>query len=202
MQHHRFFLRFQKLERFDQQRNIVPIDRPVITQPELFENHARHEQIFNAFLELMREMHCAFARDRFDKPARFFVQPRVHRMRSDGVKIGSDRADIFRDGPFVVVEHDDETLRLRFGVIERFVTDAAGERGVARHYHHVLIIGAPQIPADCHSQAGRQRCAGVSGAVAIVFALGAQQESVQPLVLPHRPDAIEPAGKHFVDVAP
>ena len=37
-------------------------------------------------------------------------------------------------------------------------------------------------------------------AVAVMFAFGAQQKSVQALVLPHRVDAIEPAGEHFVDV--
>ena len=63
----------------NQQRNIVPIDRPIITQAEFFEDHARHEQIFDPFLELVGEMHRASARDRFDKPPRFFVKPRVHR---------------------------------------------------------------------------------------------------------------------------
>ncbi len=38
------------------------------------------------------------------------------------------------------------------------------------------------------------------GAVAIMLALSPEQESVQPLVLPHRSDPIEPARKHFVDV--
>ena len=48
--------------------------------------------------------------------------------------------------------------------------------------------------------AGGESGAGVPGAVAIVFAFGAQEKAVQSLVLPHRADAIEPAGKHFVDV--
>ena len=50
-------------------------------------------------------------------------------------------------------------------------------------------------------KAGRKRGAGVAGAVAIVFAFGAEKESVQSLVLPHGADAIEPAGKHLVHVA-
>ena len=33
-----------------------------------------------------------------------------------------------------------------------------------------------------------------------MFAFGPEQEAVQSLVLPHRADAIEAAGKHFVDV--
>ena len=116
------------------------------------------------------------------------------------VQIISDSADIFGDRPFVVVQHNDETLCLRFGVVQRFVTDPAGESGVARHYHHVLSSAAAQIASDCHPQPGRQGRAGVSRAIAIVFAFRAQQKSVQPLVLPHRADAIETAGKHFVDV--
>ena len=179
----------------------MPIDRPVITQPEFFENHARHEQIFDPLLELVGQMHRPLTRDRFDKPARLFVQPCVHRVSGNGVKIGSDGADIFCDRPFIVVEHDDETLRLRFSVVQCFVTDPAGKSGISRHYHDVLIIVATQIPANCHPQPRRQGRAGMSRAVAIVFAFGAQQEPVQSLVLPHRPNAIETTGKHFVDVA-
>ena len=41
----------------------------------------------------------------------------------------------------------------------------------------------------------------MSRAVAIVLAFGAEEKAVQPLVLPHGVNAIEPAGKHLVDVA-
>jgi hypothetical protein len=133
------------------------------------------------------------------KAARLFVKMRVGRIRDDVVQIGSDRPDVFRDRPFVVVQHDDETLGLRFGVVERFVTDPAGERGIARHDDDVFIAAA-QIASDRHAEPSGKRRAGVTGAVAIVFAFRAQKKSVQPLVLPHRADAIEPAGKHFVDV--
>ena len=53
---------------------------------------------------------------------------------------------------------------------------------------------------DRHAEAGRQRRAGMARAVGIVLAFGAEEEAVQPLVLPHGVDAIEPAGKHLVDV--
>jgi hypothetical protein len=36
VQHHRLVLLLQKLERLDQQRQVVPIDRPVVAQAELF----------------------------------------------------------------------------------------------------------------------------------------------------------------------
>ena len=60
---------------------------------------------------------------------------------------------------------------------------------------------AAQIAADRHAEAGRQRRPRVARAVAIVLAFGAQQKAVQPFVLPHRRDAIEPPGKHLVHVA-
>src|SRR5207237_4904955 len=78
--------------------------------------------------------------------------------------------------------------------------NATGEGGAARNHANVFIA-APQISANRHSKSGRQGRAGVPRTVAIVFALRPQEKAVQALVLPHRPDAIEPARKHFVDVA-
>ena len=121
-------------------------------------------------------------------------------MRGDVVQVVRDGADVFCDRPLVVVEHDDEALGLRFDVVQRFVADAAGERGIARDYDDVLVAAA-QIAPDRHAERGGKRRAGVARAVAIVLAFGAQEKAVQPLVLPHRVKAIEAAGKHLVDVA-
>jgi hypothetical protein len=33
-----------------------------------------------------------------------------------------------------------------------------------------------------------------------MFALGSEQKAVQPLVLPHRTDAVQPAGEHLMDI--
>ena len=48
----RLVLRLQKFEGAGEQRNIVPIDRSVIAQAELFENDARHEQALSRLLRL------------------------------------------------------------------------------------------------------------------------------------------------------
>ena len=48
-------------------------------------------------------------------------------MVDDVVQVAGDRADVFRDRPFVVVQDDDEAFRLRLGVVERLVADSAGE---------------------------------------------------------------------------
>ena len=123
----RFVLRLQKFEGADQQRNIVTIDRSVITQTELLEDHTRHEQVFHAFFDLVREVQRGLASDRLNEFARLFVQILEGRVRDDVVQVGGNRADVFRDRPLVVVEHDDEALRLRLDVVERLVADAAGE---------------------------------------------------------------------------
>ena len=49
--------------------------------------------------------------------------------------------------------------------------------------------------------AARKRRAGVAGAVAVVLALGAQQEAVEPLILAHGVEAVAAAGEELVDVA-
>ena len=133
----------------------MPIDRPVVMQPKLFENYARHQQTLHPFLEFVRQMNRAFAANCFDESARFFVQPRIHGMGGNGVKIGSDRAHILRDRPLVIVQHDNEPFRLRFGVVKRFVTDPTGKRRVTRHHHDMFVVRAPQVAAYRHSQCGR-----------------------------------------------
>ena len=89
---------------------------------------------------------------------------------------------------------------MRFDVVERFVADAAGERCVAGHHHDVFVTAA-QIAADRHAERSGERRAGVTGAVAIVFAFRAQEKTVEPAELSHRVETVETPGKHFVHVA-
>src|SRR4051812_38446315 len=117
----------------------------------------------------------------------------------DAVQVGSNRPHVFCDRPFVVIEHDDESLRLRPRVVERFVTDAAGESGVTGYGDNMLIATA-EVASHGHPESGGERRSSVPCAVAVMFALGAQEEAVQSLVLPHGGNAIEAAGKHLVDV--
>ena len=74
VQQDRLVLVLQEFESADEQRNVVPIDRAVIAQTELLENHARHEQVLHAFLDLVREMQRGLAGDRLDESPRLFVQ--------------------------------------------------------------------------------------------------------------------------------
>src|SRR5437867_8936515 len=89
---------------------------------------------------------------------------------------------------------------MRLDIVERFVADSAGERSVARDYDNVFIATA-QIAPNSHAEPSGKRRAGMTGAVAIVFAFRAQKKTVKSPELAHRGKTIESPGKHFVDIA-
>jgi hypothetical protein len=91
----------------------------------------------------------------------------------------------------------------RFGllgdVVERLKGDAVGEGGVAGNGDYMLLA-AGEVAGDGHAQGGGQRRAGVTRAVAIVLAFGAQHEAVEAAGLADGGKAIETAGEDLVDV--
>ncbi|MEY5016369.1 MAG: hypothetical protein RIS92_2727 [Verrucomicrobiota bacterium] len=136
----------------------------------------------------MGEVERVLAADHFDEVFGFFAEVVVGRVCGDFAEVIGNRPDVFGDGPFVVVEDDDESFGVFLGVVEGFEADAARERCVAGD-HHDVFIAAEEVACGGHADGGGQSGSGVSGAVAIVFALGAEEESVQPFVLP---DGVEP----------
>ena len=97
VQQHRLVLGFQEFKRADQKRDVVSVDRSVVAQSQLLEDHARDNQTFDAFLDLVRELHARFAENPFNEIPRFVVQVRVSLARYDPVKVIRNRTDIFRD---------------------------------------------------------------------------------------------------------
>ena len=63
-----------------------------------------------------------------------------------------------------------------------------------------VFVGSTQIARGGHAESGREGCSGVSGPVAIVFALGAEEEAVQSAVLADGVDLLAATGEHFVHV--
>src|SRR5262249_50806254 len=196
----RFVLRFQKFECPDEQRNVMSIDWPVITQAELLENDTRDEQSFYALLNFMRKLRNGFARNGLDETPGLLMKMSERGAGDDSVQVICDRADVFRDRPFIVVEHNDEAFCVRFDVIKRFITDTARKSSVAWADDDVLVT-APQVTPDGHAECRGKRGSCVAGAIAIMFALGAQKKTIEPAELTHGTKSIEPAGKHFVDIA-
>ena len=71
MEQDRLILLLEKLEGPGEERDIMPVDRPVIAEPEFFENDARDEKVFDPFLDFVRQMKCALASDRLDEAPAF-----------------------------------------------------------------------------------------------------------------------------------
>ena len=90
-------------------------------------------------------------------------------------------------------------LGLLGDVVERLKRDAVGEGRVAGDGNHVLLA-AGQVAGHGHAQSGGQRGSGVAGAVAVVLALGAQHEAVEPAGLANGLKAVQATGKNLVDI--
>ena len=190
----------EMFEGADQQQQIVAINGPVVAQAEFLEEHVREEQVFRAFLDFVGEGAGGFACDFFDE---------IRSFRADGGKgvvgleigeVAGDRADVFIDRPFVVVEDDDEFAGGFRDVVERFEGGAAGECGVSGDGDDV-IIAAGEVAGGGHAEGGGEGCAGMACAVGIMLGFRAQEETVEAFVGADRVDLIRATGEHFVNVS-
>ena len=140
------------------------------------------------------------AADRLDELGHLLVEVGVGGVGADLVEVGGDGADVPGDGPLVVVEHDDEALGGLSHVVEGLETDTAGEGGVAGDDDDVFVRAA-QVAGGGHAEACGQGGAGVARAVAVMLALGAEEEAVEAAVLADAVDLPAAPGEHFVHVA-
>ena len=63
-----------------------------------------------------------------------------------------------------------------------------------------VLIATAHVTSHSHAETSRDSRARVARAVAIMFALGAEKESIEPFVLTHRVNTIQPPGQQLVRV--
>ena len=168
------------LEEFEgalEQGGVVAVDRPVVTETEVFEDNAGEEHVLHPGLDLVGEVEGDLAADGFDELGGLLVEVGVGGLGRDLAQVAGHRADILRDRPLVVVEHDDEAFGRLGHVVERLEADPAGESGVAGH-HDDVFAGPAEVAGRSHTEAGGEGGASMAGAVAIVLAFGAEEEAV------------------------
>ena len=190
----------EELEGFCKQGDIVAIHRAVVADAEVLEDDARGDEVLEGSLRLVGEFAGPLAGDPLHEAGGIFVEVGVGGIGGDAVQVVGHGAHVFGDRPFVVVEDDDEALGRVCHVVEGLKRDAAGEGGIARHAHDVFAR-SEFVPGHGHAEGGREGGARVACAVAVVLALGAEEESVQALILA---DCLQPAqatGEHFVNIA-
>ena len=199
VQQHGLVLALQELEGFNQQRQVVPIQRPVVAEAELLEQHARPDQSFGCLFRLARHVPDRLAAKPLQQSGRAIVQSRDRRIGHNLVKVLRNRPHVFVDRPRIVVQHHDQPPGLRGNVVQRLKRDAVGKRRVPAQRHNVFLA-ARHVPRHGHAQRCAQRRARMSRAVAVMFALRTQHEAVQS---PRLPDGLEPvvaAGQNLVHI--
>ena len=168
VQQNRHLLALKELERPNQQLEVVAIQRTVVVEAKLLEQHRRPQQALRCLLGFPYNFRGSFAAEAFDQSARSRMQVGVVLVGHHLVQVVGDSANIAIDRPLVVVEHNDQPLRLSADVVQRLKRDAVGERGIARHGDNVLAR-AGQIARHRHAQRGRKRRARMTCAVGIVL---------------------------------
>ncbi len=192
-------LRLEEFEGLDEGGDVVAVDGAVILQAELLEDDAGPEHALGGFLGFLRHAESDLAADAFDEARGAFVQVIEARVGDDRVEVAGNGANVFVDGPLVVVEHDDEAARRLRDVVESFVGDAAGEGGVSGEGDDVLL-SALAIARDRHAEGGGESGTGMSGAVAVVRALGAEHEAIQAAGRADGVELLAASGEELVDV--
>ena len=128
-----------------------------------------------------------------------FARARRPRLGAQHRKIRCDRPDVRRDRHLVIVEDHDEVRLQRPGVVDRFISEATGQRAVANDGHD-RFLAATQIARRCHAERGRDRRGGVAGAERIERRLAAHRKARNSAALTQGVDPFRPAGQQFVDV--
>src|ERR1700690_1525981 len=119
----------------------MTVDGPDVTETEFLEQQARDDDTLDGLFDLVPDLR-EFRTDPRETPEEMLyplVCGGVGRMTHDPVEILGDRADVFGDAPFVIIQDGNEPFGRGLDIVERFVRDAIGEGSVARNANHVLI---------------------------------------------------------------
>ena len=161
----------------------MSIDRAVISQTEILEDHTWSKEVLDAGFDLMREVAGLLAREPLDELPGFLMQVGEGGVGNDAIKVFRDGTDILGDRPFVVVEDEDQAPCCGGEVVEGFETYASCESGIPCHAND-MFPAAERVAGRRHSKRGGKGRAGVAGAITIVLAFSTEEKAVQTLVLP------------------
>src|SRR5437660_3426095 len=89
---------------------------------------------------------------------------------------------------------------MRLNIVDAFVADSTGKRGVACDHYDVLAAAA-QVASNSHTKRRGKRGPSVARAVAIVLAFRTEKKTVEAADMAHMFKTVEPAGKYFVPIA-
>src|ERR1700680_1269931 len=189
-------------ESIHQRVDVVTVDRPEVSKPELFEENSWSEERLYALLPLPHQGANSGKRARrgIDHCSDRRADAIVERIPLNRGQILRHRPHVWGDRHLVVVENDDEVALGRTRVVEAFVRQPAGQCSIAKNRDDLEVL-AIQIASDRNSVARGNRRARVSRAEGVVLALGALQKSGQPVLLAQSLESVSASSEEFVRVA-
>ena len=170
-------LGLQKFKHFDQVRDVVAIDWPVIRHPELFENDAWENHPLYMLFGPTGDLERFRSSQLLNKVSSPFVKVDKPGIGRDLVQIPCDGSDVLVDRPLIVVQDRDQSLGVMGNIVQRLKRHATGKSRIPRQTNHVLF-SSPHIPSGGHSQRRRKSRSGMPSAKAVVFALCSEHEAV------------------------
>src|SRR3954468_19749502 len=108
VQQHRHLLSLEEFEGADQQFDVVPIERTIVVEAELLEEHRGPQQALGRLLGFAYHFRGSLAAKTLDQTPRARMQVGVVLVSHYLVEIVGNSADVPVDRPFVVVQDDDE----------------------------------------------------------------------------------------------
>ncbi|MCW0449647.1 hypothetical protein NB706_002481 [Xanthomonas sacchari] len=191
----------ERLQRAEQRRQVVAVDRAGVVEAHFLEQRGRHEHTLPVLFPAPHEACGGVA---------LLVAEDLLAALADGVEglaaahppqhLG-DPADRLGDRHAVVVE-DHQQIRFRVhtaGVVQRLVGHARGHRAVADHRHHLTFV-AHALQRHRHAQRGRDRGGGMADAEGVVLAFLALGERRHAIGLLDRVDAVAAPGEDLVRI--
>ena len=192
------FSSLQRLQRLQQHRHVVAVDRSEIMETQFLEQRARHEHALGVFFPALEEAVQESAA--LHAPLGAFAH-RVERAAGHQARQHfRQRADVLADRHLVVVE-DDQHVRIEVAaVMQRFVRHAAGEAAVADDGDDLALV-AFALRGERHAERGGDRGRGMTHAESVVRAFFAFRERREAILFLDRGDLVAAAGQDLVRIA-
>src|SRR3990172_1208271 len=189
------------MKRLEQVVYAVPVDRSHVLDPELIEEHARHNESLERLLCLLCKVEHGLAdpREALEKVLGLLPQLGVELPGHQFVQVRGQRAHIRRDGHLIVVQNDHEVLLQMSGLVQSLERKPRGDGTVPDHRDHAVVF-ALDVPRSRHPEGrgdGRARMAHVKVVEGALFPF---RKSAHAAELAERGGPGAPSGEQLVRV--
>ncbi len=181
-------------------RQVVPVDRAVVAESEFLEEHRRHDEILESFLDAAgQRLREAALGDHAEQVPEVRLEAAIVAVARDQGQVARDRADVRRDAHLVVVEDHDEVGLREAGVVQALVGEAARERAVTDDGDDVAGL-AKGVARARVAQRRAHGGAGVAHAERVVLALAALGEAGESAAPAQGAESVAASSQELVHV--